>query len=102
MYIMPPLESQEAALVLAASLHACNRSLGSEATRVYLRDLLGDHALLEDHRIAPILSRTTSTPVHRVVSELVDNDDESPLQTAPSAPLPVYRGRWADLDSEED
>lgn len=80
-----PLSAVEASLLLGAAMHASNREVGFRATRALLDKLLGPRA-------------EPRCPVADPTSPAV------PAETAESKPVtvPLYRGRWADLEEEDE
>jgi type II secretory pathway component PulL len=87
---------QEAIGSLTAAIHLCNRKQGSRATREVLSDFL------EQKNEELPLSRTVSMPAQADTAARQEYEEEPVLMKAQSvSSQPVYRGRWADLDSDE-
>ena len=86
------LLSQEASVILAGAIHLCNRKKGSVATRELLAEFL---ETLPDN--LP-LARTESLPAPVFIQE---DDDSILVKVASVSSQPVYRGRWADLNSDD-
>jgi hypothetical protein len=81
---MAPLKKQEALIALAAAMHLCNRRAGTARTCAVLMDFI---------EAAPKLQRTVSLPTP---------SPACPAETALLPAQPIFRGRWADLDSDDE
>jgi len=87
------LLAQEANAALVGAIHLCNRMHGSAVSREVLSEFL--EAPPES---STSLQRTTSLP-----APVAPQDEEEPvlLKVLSVSSQPVYRGRWADLDSDD-
>ena len=85
------LLTQEAVAALVGAIHLCNRMQGSAVSREILAEFLD--AAPE----SSTLPRTTSLPAPLAPLE----EDPVLLKVLSVSSQPVYRGRWADLESED-
>ena len=83
---MAPLKQHEALAALAAAIHFCNRQVGSAASRAVLPEFLKESQMLQ---------RTTSLPAPAAPPACLPRTVSLPSQ-------PIFRGRWADLESEDE
>jgi hypothetical protein len=82
---MAPLKKQEALIALAAAMHPCNRRAGTARTRAVLMEFIE-----ESPKLQCTVSSPTPTPSPACPPESV------------RPPQPIFRGRWADLDSDDE
>jgi hypothetical protein len=85
------LLTQEAVAALVSAIHLCNRTRGSAVSREILAEFLD--AAPE----SSTLPRTTSLPAP------IAPQEEEPvlLKVLSVSSQPAYRGRWADLESDD-
>jgi hypothetical protein len=86
------LLTQEAVVALVGAIHLCNRMQGSAVSREILAEFLD--AAPE----SSTLPRTTSLPAPLAAPP---EEDTALLKVLSVSSQPVYRGRWADLESDD-
>jgi len=83
------LLQQEALAALAAAIHLCNRVAGSAVSHAILAEV-------SDEAKEPAIPRTQSMPVQPTTQP------DRLVKTTSMHLQPVFRGRWADLESEDE